>query len=186
MSDVSETQISRWPHWSVPALHWIMALLMAAAFGIGQVMEEVPRAERAEIMGYHALVGISVLVLFLPRILAVLHLSPPAVQDDPLLVKIMARIAHGVLYLAMIAMPVTGLLAVMTSGRNFPVAGLFSLPDLGRIEWLHEGAEEIHEFFVPVLVTLVVLHVIAAIWHHYIRHDDVLARYVPSLRRRDS
>lgn len=186
MSDISGTQISRWPHWSVPVLHWVMALLMVAAFAIGQIMEDFPRAERAEIMGYHALVGISVLVLFLPRVLAVLRLSSPAIRDDSRLVEISARVGHGLLYLVMIAMPVTGLLAVMTSGRNFSVAGLFSLPDLGRSEWLHEGAEEVHEFFVPILVTLVVLHVIAALWHHFIRHDDVLARYVPSLRKRDS
>ncbi|MBO9509702.1 cytochrome b [Thalassospira sp. A3_1] len=183
MSVISERQISRWPHWSVPVLHWIMVLLIIGAFVIGQVMEDFPRSERGAIMGYHALLGLSVLVLFLPRIWAILRQSPVAVGDDPRIVKMMARIAHGLLYLVMIAMPVTGLLAVMTSGRSFSVAGLFSLPDLGRIEWLHEGGEEIHEFFVPVLVSLVVLHVIAAIWHHFIRHDEVLARYVPWLRK---
>ena len=186
MSGASETQISRWPHWSVPAFHWIMAVLMVAAFTIGQIMEDTPRDQRLEIMGYHALVGISVLVLFFPRIWAVARLSRPHETDDPRIIRILARVAHGILYLVMVGLPITGLIAMTTIGRNFPVAGLFELPDFGRIEWLHEAAEDVHEFFVPVLVILVVLHVVSALWHHVIRHDDVLARYVPWLRNRSS
>ncbi|MFH1805664.1 MAG: cytochrome b [Pseudomonadota bacterium] len=172
------------PHWSVLLFHWTMAALILATFIIGQVMEDMPRAERLPVMGWHVLAGLAVLALFLPRILAVKRdKSGTRTRPSGWTGKI-AALMHGLLYLAMLILPLSGLMAVMTSGRNFPVIGLFSLPTFGDIEWLHDLAEDIHETLIPVLVVLVILHVVAALWHHFVVRDEVLARYLPGRKKR--
>jgi cytochrome b561 len=60
------------PHWLVPVLHWGMAVLIVAVFIVGKIMEDLPREQRLPVMGWHILFGLAVLILFLPRIIAVL------------------------------------------------------------------------------------------------------------------
>jgi cytochrome b561 len=175
----------RRPHWLVPTFHWAMALLIAGAFGIAEIIDFFPRDMRISVLGWYALFGVGVLALFVPRIIAVFF---GANRDDAVeqgLPERAARWAHYVLYALMVVIPVTGLLTVMSRGKSFDVAGLFTLPTLGDMHWLHVGAESIHTSIVWVLFFLVGAHVLAALWHHFIVRDDVLARYVPGLEPRD-
>lgn len=170
------------PIWLVPALHWMMAALIITAFVIGKNMEDLPRDQRLLVMGWHILVGLSVLGLFLPRIIAVIANSRIAtaktgrVQDKA---NFAAWIMQGILYVLMLAIPLTGLTAMTTIGRNFPVLGLFSLPNFANNHQLHEVMEGIHGTMATVMIILAGLHGVAALWHHFVLKDDVLRRYLP-------
>ncbi len=73
---------------------------------------------------------------------------------------------HGLLYLLMIAVPLSGWL--MSSAKGFQTVwfGVLPLPDLvGKDKELGEALEEVHEFLNYTMLVLVVLHVAAAIKH---------------------
>ena len=91
---------------------------------------------------------------------------------------------HALLYLLMVALPVTGFLAGASLRGAIPlpfggeVGPLFSSP------MLHEAMEETHEFLVNALVIGVGLHVVGTLWHKYVRRDGVAGRMSPFARHR--
>ena len=99
--------------------------------------------------------------------------------------RLSAQWTHSLLYLLMIAMPVSGWM--MSSAKGFPVVwfGVLPLPDL--IEKNHDVGEllqEVHETLGVVLLTLLAVHVAAAIQHHVKDRDDVLSRMLPLVKSR--
>jgi cytochrome b561 len=94
--------------------------------------------------------------------------------------RIASHISHGALYALLIVTPLLGWL--MSSARNFPVSwfGLVTLPDLiapnrPAYELLHDA----HELMAGTMFWLALLHVAAALKHHFIDRDNVLRRMLP-------
>ena len=84
----------------------------------------------------------------------------------------------------MFAMPLSGWL--MSSAKGFSVVylGLWKLPDLvAKNEALGDTLKGSHELFATVLLVLIGLHAAAALKHHFIDRDSILARMVPFLRK---
>jgi cytochrome b561 len=159
-------------------LHWTMALAIAAAWGVGTLMEDLPRAARAEAQGVHALIGLAVLALLLPRILARLVGGAPE-QAGPAWERRFAVSAHLLLYLLMLALPLTGLVIAMSGRAPMPVAGLFEIPVLLGGLGLHGPMEEVHGVLSNVMLGAVALHVAATLWHAFVRRDGVARHMLP-------
>jgi cytochrome b561 len=76
------------------------------------------------------------------------------------------------------------LAAQLSAGFSVVWFGVLPLPDLvGKDKALAEVFKELHAGSVNLLIALVVLHAAAALYHHHIRRDGVLARMVPGLAR---
>jgi cytochrome b561 len=94
-----------------------------------------------------------------------------------------AVVVHSSLYLLLFALPILGWLNA--SWRGYPVSafGMFEMPKLVATHgsgWAWTG--DLHAFLATyVLLTLVGLHVLAALYHYFIRHDAVLQRMLPTL-----
>jgi cytochrome b561 len=96
-----------------------------------------------------------------------------------------ATAVHGLLYLLMLVAPILGWLLSSASGFQVVLFGVLPLPDLvGKDKALAHLLKAFHEGSVNLLVALVALHAAAALYHQHFRHDDVLARMVPRLRRK--
>jgi cytochrome b561 len=161
-------------------LHWLIVPLMLGAFILGEVMEDLPRGDiRMSIMGWHILAGLTMAALLLPRIAIRLRGAPPLPAATPALELWLARLAHLGLYAAMLVLPVTGLTSILAGQRSVSVLGLFDLPSLASLPWLHEAMEEIHEGAAKLFLLLLVLHVAAALWHVLVRRDGVFRRILP-------
>lgn len=161
-------------------LHWLIFPLMLGAFILGEVMEDLPRGDiRMSVMGWHILAGLIMAALLLPRIAVRLRGVPPLPAATPVLELWLARLAHLGLYAAMLALPVSGLTSVLAGKRTVSVLGLFDLPSLASLPWLHEAMEDIHEGAAKLFLLLLALHVAAALWHALVRRDGIFRRILP-------
>ncbi|PWS37981.1 cytochrome b [Falsiroseomonas bella] len=159
-------------------LHWTMALAIGGAWLIGQLLEEFPRAERAGPQAAHVLLGLGVAALLLPRLLARLLGGAPATAG-PEWERRLAAAAHGLLYLLMLAVPLSGLAIAVTGRAPLQVFGLFSVPNLMPDRSLHGVFEEVHEVLSNLMLGAVALHVAATLWHALVRRDGVLRHMMP-------
>ena len=165
-------------------LHWIVALSMLGLFGIGLYMAET---ESYALYPWHKSFGIVIFPIAVLRIIWRLKEGwPQAVGDYPKLEQVMAKLTHGVLIVATILMPISGMVFSAMSGHGFELFGLSLVapnhapgqPDevLPRNEQIAGFAHEAHEIFGWVMLVAVMLHVLGALKHHFIDKDVTLKR----------
>lgn len=170
----------RWG-WLAQAFHWLMFLLILGAWFAVDAHEDYPKGsdERAQWMMIHKALGTTVFFLVWFRLGSRLAQVTPA-ELGSRLQQIAARTVHAGLYLVMIAMPATGLLASQFFGRAVSWFGAFEIPVfLAENKELGKALMEVHENLFGLLLLLVVLHVGGALYHHLIARDDVLRRMLP-------
>jgi len=165
------------------ALHWIMALLFVSALIAGQVMDELPRGGELTVLGWHLVLGAAVFALAIPRLLRRRRIDTFH-DDGPAWERGTAKAVHALLYVLMIALPVTGFLAGASLRGAIPMPWGGEFGPLFSSPLLHEAMEETHEFLVSALVIGVGLHVVGTLWHKYVRRDGVAGRMSPFARHR--
>ena len=166
--------------------HWAIVVLIVAQFVLAKKADALPLgAAKLATLAQHKSVGITILGLAILRLTWRLLGSTPSLPDStPAWQRRAAHFSHFLLYGLLLVIPVLGWL--MSSARNFPVSwfGLVTLPDFiepnrAAYEFLHDA----HEFAAMLLAALALLHVAAALKHHFIDRDDVLRRMLPLPRR---
>jgi cytochrome b561 len=98
--------------------------------------------------------------------------------------RMTAHAAHGLLYLLMMAVPLTGWLMSSAKGFQTVYFGMLPIPDLlaKNIE-LGKTLGALHEWLNYLMMALVAVHAAAALKHHLIDRDDILIRMAPWLVR---
>lgn len=171
--------------WLAVWLHWLMLLLLAAVYASMELEDLAAEgsALHATMETWHYMLGLSVLMLVAIR-LAVRLIGPtPSIGEAlPRWQHISARLVHAALYLFMFAMPLLGWAILSAEGEPIPFFG-WELPALfGPSESMEEWLEELHEAGATIGYVLIGLHAAAALYHHYILHDDTLRRILPRWR----
>ncbi|MFN3862113.1 MAG: cytochrome b [Roseateles sp.] len=160
------------------ALHWLLALAIVGAFGVGLYMTDLPLSPtRLKLYNWHKWAGIAILALSVLRLLWRLTHRPPADPPMPAWQARAAHVTHGLLYLLFFAVPLAGW--AYSSAAGFPIVwfGVLPLPDfVPRDKELAELFKLLHKLAAYALATLVLLHVGAAVKHHVIDRDGLLAR----------
>ena len=171
--------------WPARSFHWVIALMVLVQFCFGLWMSEAPpRSERLFYYGIHASMGISILALMVLRLVWRLANRVPVPAEPPGMPnwrKFAARIVHWLLYAVTFATVFAGWM--LAGSHRTPVEikmfGFIDMPQLVAAgSPLHSLLEEVQEFLAFSLITLVVMHTAAALWHHFGRHDNVLMRMV--------
>jgi len=164
-------------------LHWLIALLIVAAFTLGLVMTEIHGITPAKLRYYnwHKWAGVTVLLLAALRLLWRLgHRPPPLTANTPAWQRKASGGVHHLLYVLMFAVPLTGYFMTLAAGRPVVYFGLFQLPVLiGPDKELAETLEEVHEWLNWFMAGVVALHVLAALKHAFIDRDDTMRRMLP-------
>lgn len=172
--------------WPLIGLHWLTLILIITAYVMGTILDDMKLSPlKLQLYSWHKWVGLTVLFLLPLRIGFRLADKLDHRQGlTPLEIRVSA-IVHGLLYLLLIVAPVLGWLHSSASGFSVVWFGVLPIPDLiGKDKTLAEVLKELHEGSVNLLVILVALHAVAALYHHHIRRDGVLARMVPWLRKK--
>lgn len=160
-------------------LHWLTALLIFVAFPLGVYMHELPLSPaKLQLYSYHKWMGITVLLLVGLRLVwRATHTPPSLPAGMPGWQRAASHGVHGLLYLLMIAVPLSGWL--MSSAKGFQTVwfGVLPLPDLvGKDRDLGEVLAEVHKFLNFTMLGLVILHVAAAVKHHVLEGRTFMQR----------
>jgi len=160
------------------ALHWLMALLVTAGFTLGATMTDLSMSPRKlRYYSYHKWIGITVLGLVLVRALWRLLHTPPPDEPMPLWQRRIAHLAHGLLYVLMLVVPVVGWLYSSASGYPVVYLKLWQLPDLvPKDTALAKGLVQVHGTLAWTLMGVVLLHAAGAFKHHFVDRDATLRR----------
>ena len=170
------------------ALHWLIALLIICGFALGWVITDIPgfSPTKLKYFSWHKWMGVTVFALAIVRVLwRATHVPPRLPAEIPTVQRIGAHAVHAMLYVLMLAIPVTGYL--YSSASNIPVVylGLVSLPRLIDPDpVLKEIFKTLHVTLNYVLFSLVLLHVLAVFKHQVLDRDGLLARMLPFAKRR--
>jgi cytochrome b561 len=159
------------------ALHWTIAVLVLGNIAGGLLHDTIK--DTVNLMPIHKASGMTVLALTLVRVAWRFTWRAPAHPVGmSALEGLAAKGTHLVFYGLMLAMPVSGWL--MASAGKYPLMwfGLFDLPKLPvtRDDPLYDVAHEAHELLGWLFLALAVLHIAAALRHHFLLRDSVLRR----------
>lgn len=145
------------------ALHWVVAALIVPQFIFHDAISEAWRAfsrgiefEASPLVAAHVIGGILIGLFVVWRLVirARRGAPPPPEAEHPLL-QMLAKLAHGALYLVLILLVVSG-----------------------GMTWFGGVAEagEVHEVLKGLLLALVGLHVVAVIYHQFVLRTNLIQR----------
>jgi cytochrome b561 len=171
-------------------LHWVTALLLVFMLVFGEELMEA--GDEAGELGeglagtfapsLHVSIGAAILILTLLRIVwRLTHRAPPYPATMKPYERMAAGAIHGLFYLLLIGIPLTGWLAfggfvteepAMAAVRLFGVFPIVAPASFGEIK-------ELHEIGSNAIMVLAILHVLAAFKHQFVDGDGVFRRMLP-------
>jgi cytochrome b561 len=181
------------------ALHWLIALAVIANIALGLYFGDLPRSDPDKfiLVQTHKSIGLTVLVLSLVRVgWRLMHPVPPPPSSMHPALRIAARTSHFLLYFFIVAIPLSGWALVSSSPLGLPTLyfGWFPWPKLPFLADLPRAVKKplshefgaIHVFLAWSAIVLIPIHTAAALFHQFIRRDEVVARMLPLMRRADN
>lgn len=171
------------------AMHWSgVALIVVVFTAVWVPVDEASDTAYAIKLMAHRSAGVLVWLLTVARLVrrGIGH-SPPLPAELPRPQRLAARANVVALYLLLLAQPLLGLVASQATGDTVRPFGLFAIPALVmRDRALAHACFGLHEAVATLLLVLLGAHVAAALYHHHVRQDGVLAGMLPGLGRPDA
>lgn len=161
--------------------HWLTALLVTFSFALAWLREDIEDLEaRAMWLDAHRTIGIVILALTVVRLASRLKFGPMSQREDlPPAFWLASRVTHALIYAALLAMPLLGWAQSSARARNFQIFGIPMPRLVGHDRDMAEIWGWWHEQVAWALLALVLIHALAAIYHHYVRRDDTVRAMLP-------
>ena len=161
-------------------------MLIFIAFPLGIYMHDLPFSpSKLKLFSWHKWLGVTVFLFVVVRIYWRLHHSPPDLPDSIAgWQKRVTHVTHGLLYLLMVAIPLSGWL--MSSAKGFQTVwfGVLPIPDLlSKDKDLGNLLVIVHQTLNFSFLALLTLHISAALKHHFIDKDMILRRMLTNRTR---
>jgi len=181
-------------------LHWLIAIGIFAMFALGWYMSELPKdapeqiaydlfdwgiytwqlseeaSPRTFYFNLHKSIGVTLLGLIIIRVLwRITHRPPALLSSYKAWEKKLATGTHHLLYLLMIAMPVSGLIMAVSSKYGVKWFGIDFIGGLDNTP-LREAFKEVHEVIGAIILLVLILHILGALKHKFIDKDDTMKR----------
>ena len=170
--------------------HWIVAALIVVQFLLAPIPENLPPnihvdppfgLDKLGLLARHKSFGMTVLMLMVVRALWRWRNAPPDLPETMKpAARFLARATHIAFYVILIAMPLSGWMMTSAKGASANWFGLWTWPSLiGQNHHAFGLLRATHDTLSRVLFVLALLHVAAALKHHFWNKDAVLMRMLP-------
>lgn len=162
-------------------LHWVIGLFIICLIAVGFIMSSMdPAPEKFELYGMHKAFGVIVLCLVAIRILwRITNATVQATEGVPPILQLAAKAGHLLLYIFMLVMPISGVLMSRFGGYPISVFEIFTIPAASeKSPELAKLFHATHGYAAWGFVILITVHILAALYHHFIRKDDTLVRMI--------
>jgi len=165
--------------------HWLISTLIILMLIFGYFLDDFPKDIQPITYNIHKLTGLTILALMVLRLLWALANPKPVLPTDTLPWQRTAeRMTHFMFYVFVILMPLAGWIGSIAENRPPHLGGFnFELP-IPRDKALAGAAFNMHGTVAIVLIVLISAHVLAALYHHFIRKDNILVRMLPGRSHR--
>ncbi len=166
-------------------LHWLMSLVIFSMLALGFYMSDLPLSpEKLKLYSWHKWAGVTLFLLVIIRLGWRITHTPPAMPDQmPQLQRRAAYAFHFLLYLLMFIIPLSGWLMSSAKGYQTVWFGVLPIPDLiPKNKMVGDSLQELHEALNTLLIGVLIIHVVAALKHHFFDKDDILKQMLPSRR----
>ena len=166
-------------------LHWLTALLILTAIPLGLIATDMPfdtgeaLAAKANLFSIHKTVGVAAFFVALIRIMwAFTQPRPVPLHPDRRAETWLADIVHWMLYVSMLAVPLSGWVHNAAVTGFAPILWPFgqTLPFVPQSETVAAIATTAHWLFGKMLMVSILLHIAGALKHHFIDKDATLRR----------
>lgn len=164
-------------------LHWLMAALIISTFVLGVTMVNIPglTPTKLKYFSWHKWLGVTVFGLACLRLLwRLMHPAPPYPSSMPLWQQKLAVGLHGLMYLLIFAVPLSGYFYSLATGVPVVYLGVLPLPVLigPQPEW-KLFLKLTHYVLNMILLGSFIMHVLAALKHQWIDRDGIFQRILP-------
>ena len=170
------TQVSRY-HPALVVLHWGLALLITAALALGALgLAKIPNTSpmKLEALRSHMTGGIIILALMLARLAVRMRSAhPPPARAGHRLLDRLAWASHRLFYVTVIAMAGSGIIMALQTGLFDSV--FFGQGNLPADFWAYP-IRNVHYVVSRILMTLIAVHIVAALYHAFALRDGLLKR----------
>lgn len=167
-------------------LHWLLAVLIIFNLAFGLYTVSLPLSpQKLRFFSWHKWVGVTVFLFAAGRLMWRLwHPVPAPPGAMKAWEQTAAHGAHVLLYVLFFAAPLTGWLFSSAAGFQTVYLGVLPIPDLlGKNKDLADVLKLAHKSINYTMAAVIVMHATAALKHHFIDRDDVLARMLPRFRK---
>ena len=163
-------------------LHWLIALLLTGLLALGFYMHDLPLSpQKLQLYSWHKWAGVSTFLVVMVRLAWRITHQPPALPWRMSRVQqLAAHAGHLGLYVLMMVIPLSGWLMSSAKGYQTVWFGILPIPDLlAKNKELGDLLAVVHSSLNWILVAMVLIHIAAALKHHFIDKDDILHRMLP-------
>lgn len=164
-------------------LHWLMAILIIAAFLLGLTMVDIPglTPTKLKYFSWHKWLGVTVFGLACLRILwRITHPAPPYPDSMARWQQKAAHVSHSLMYVLIFAVPLSGYFYSLAAGVPVVYLGVVPLPVfIAPDPELKALFKQVHYAFNITLLVVFWLHVLAALKHQFVDRDRTLQRMLP-------
>jgi cytochrome b561 len=161
--------------------HWVMGIIIIIQICVGYIMANLPDTapQKGTMIYYHKSTGVLLLILIILRLLWRMNeLTPPLPSSMPHWQAVAARWNINLLLIMMLVMPLSGLFMSILGGYPVKFYGFFTIPSLLKNKTAGTLLFQTHVIGGYIISASVILHILASLYHHLIRHDTVLKRII--------
>lgn len=173
--------------------HWLSAIIMIGLLVVGDVMSaDIWEMDvRRSLYTGHKTFGVLLFFLTLFRLYWHYRNPPPRFPASmPRWQKRIAGSVHGLLYVLALLVPLSGWAMSSAGTHGIQLFGAIPFPTMSFLSALENAGDlrhlfkEIHETLAGIVSLLILIHIGAALMHHFVEKDDVLTRMSPACMTR--
>ncbi len=155
-------------------IHWLMAIVIMIDLNVAQKFGgEMQLWDRLESRADHATMGLIITFLLILRIILRYKYGAPSLPDSMSKWQVLAaQVGHYGLYILMGALVLTGIISATYASDPILVFNSYDLAFANHNDDVFKIVRGIHEFCTNAIIALIVIHILAAIYHHFVLKDS--------------